>query len=173
MAKIDDYIVNCAECGISQAGKPVDPAVAEDIEKNFAAAMDDDFNTAAAIAHLFAVCKYANTLLVNKKLSKEDIAAALSQIRDRMVKVYSVIGLLQEDPKSFVNMLRNKHLKNIGLTAEYIEDMIIQRKNAKAEKDFEKADRLRAALLDQGIILNDSKDGTSWDIKELYNIGIE
>jgi cysteinyl-tRNA synthetase len=135
--------------------------------------MDDDFNTTTAISDLFSICKYINTLIINKKFAKEDISMTLSQIKAKLIQVFSIIGLLNENPQKFVDELRNKHLNILGISTDYIESIILRRANAKAEKNYEIADKLRNSLMDQGIILNDSKDGTSWDIKELYNIGIE
>jgi cysteinyl-tRNA synthetase len=151
-------------------GRVIDPSIIENIQMSFNDSMDDDFNTAAAISELFAVCKYVNTLINSTRFAKEDIAATLSQIKDTLVQVFSLIGLLTGNPQNFVDKLRTKHLQILGVTAEYIEEIILQRANAKACKDFQAADYLRKNLLDKGIILNDSKDGTSWDIKELYSL---
>ncbi|MFO7636676.1 MAG: hypothetical protein R6W96_05170, partial [Clostridia bacterium] len=109
----------------------------------------------------------------NKKSAKEDISMTLSQIKNKLAQVFSVIGLLNKNPQEFVDELRNKHLKILGISTQDIEDIITQRANAKADKNYEVADKLRNNLLDQGIILKDSKDGTSWDIKELYGLGDE
>ncbi len=154
-------------------GKVIEPSIVENIQKSFNDSMDDDFNTTTAISDLFSICRYINSLIINKKFAKEDISMTLSQIKDKLVQVFSVIGLLNENPQKFVDELRNKHLKILGISAEVIEDIILQRANSKADKNYEVADKLRTNLLEQGIILNDSKYGTSWDIKELYSIGNE
>lgn len=154
-------------------GKVIDLTIIENIQNDFEASMDDDFNTASAISHLFAIFKYANSLLIDKKNVKEDISTSLSQIKDKIVQVFSVIGLLQENPQKFVEELKNKHLAILGLSPEYIEEVISQRINAKATKNYESADKLREKLFEQGIILNDTKHGTLWDIKELYGSAIE
>lgn len=170
LAKINAFVstdVNHAD------GKVIDISIIEDIEKNFIASMDDDFNTAAAIAHMFSICKYVNTLITSKKYSKEDISITLSQIKAKTIHLFSIVGLLQEAPQLFVEELKNKHLFTLGITVNTIEELILQRNKAKADKNYEMADKIRNTLLEQGIILNDSKDGTSWDIKELYSIGTE
>lgn len=149
----------------------LEPAFIEAIGKDFTEAMDDDFNTAAAIAQLFSICKHANTLISNRKHSSGDICATLGEIRNKTVTMFSLLGLLQETPESFVAELKNKHLKNLGITQDEIQDFILQRNKAKQDKNYEVADKVRNELLERGIILNDSKEGTRWDIKELYNIG--
>jgi cysteinyl-tRNA synthetase len=156
--------------GNDASGRVIDKSVAENIEKNFTASMDDDFNTAAAISDLFYICRYVNTLMVSKKYLKEDILATLTQIKEKLVQQFSIIGLLRESPEEFVVELRNKHLNHLRITSNYIEGLILQRNDAKANRNYEMADNIRNMLLEQGIILNDSRDGTSWDIKELYSI---
>lgn len=153
-------------------GKVIDNSIVEDVEKSFVASMDDDFNTAAAISDMFSVCKYVNTLIASKKYQKEDISVTLTQIKEKVKQQFFIIGLLQESPEEFVEELRNKHLNHLGITASYIEELIKQRNDAKVNKNYEIADRIRNTLLEQGILLNDSKDGTSWDVKELYSIGV-
>ena len=58
----------------------------------------------------------------------------------------------------------------MGLNVSEIEKKIEERANSKLEKNYELADRIRGELDVKGIILNDSKEGTTWDIKELYNL---
>jgi cysteinyl-tRNA synthetase len=151
-------------------GKVVDDLFIEEIDKNFKDSMDDDFNTAVALAHMFSICKYVNSLVINKKYTKEDISATLTQIKEKTKQLFSIFGLLQETPEDFMDELKRKHLNHLGITKAYIDGMILQRSDAKANKDYEMADRLRNALLEQGIILNDNNNGANWDIKELYSI---
>ncbi|MDD4066927.1 MAG: cysteine--tRNA ligase [Clostridia bacterium] len=139
--------------------------VFKSINANFIKSMDDDFNTASAISELFQTFKYLNTLIKeNKDLN------ILKAIKNEIIRVYSVIGLLQEDPARFVLSLKNKHLKKANLTVEEIEKLISERTNVKQEKNYVKADEIRNELDAKGIILNDSASGTNWDFKELYTI---
>ena len=63
----------------------------------------------------------------------------------------------------------NKYLKKLNLDSKQIESEIAKRAEAKKVKDFETADSIRANLDEKGIILNDTVEGTVWDIKELYS----
>lgn len=157
--------------GNNTDGKVIDNSIVENVEKSFIASMDDDFNTAAAISDMFSVCKYVNALIINKKHQKQDISETLTKIKEKVKQQFSIIGLFQETPEVFIKELKSKHLYNLGITENYIEDLILQRDDAKVNKNYEIADRIRNILFEQGIILKDSKYGTSWDIKELYNIG--
>ena len=151
----------------------MDPSVIEGIEKDFETAMDDDLNTSMAISNLFALFKHVNALVADRKKAPQDTAATLALIKDRVVRVFSVIGLLQEKPEEFIAVLKNKHLVLLGLSKAAIEDRISQRISAKAAKNYEAADKLRDKLLDQGILLIDSKEGTQWDIKDLYSLPVD
>ena len=64
--------------------------------------------------------------------------------------------------------MRGKYLNKIGIEEKYITNEINRRADAKKEKNFELADSIRTELDGKGIILNDTVNGTTWDIKALY-----
>jgi cysteinyl-tRNA synthetase len=140
------------------------------IEENFIKAMDDDFNTAAAIAELFPISKYSNSIIEDKKVPKEEKVKLLYKVKSDLVRLYSILGLLQENPKIFIGNLKAKHLKKQGIEEKDIEDIINLRNVAKKDKQYELADELRKKLDNKGITLSDTREGTEWDIKELYNV---
>lgn len=149
--------------------KEVANEVADSIRPDFIEAMNDDFNTPVVIANLFAVCKYVNNLLKNNKIDASEKAYILNKIKTEIIECYNVIGLFKEDVYGLIDCLKNKYVNKLGLNVAEIEDAISRRAEAKMEKNYEVADNIRSELDDKGIILNDSKDGTSWDIKELYS----
>ena len=108
----------------------------------FKAAMDDDFNTPGALAVLFELANQ-----VNRDRSAQD-AGLLKALG-------GVLGVLQQSPKAFLQA-------GAGLDEGAIEAQIAARAAAKAGRDFAEADRIRKALLDQGIELKDSATGTTW-----------
>ena len=103
-----------------------------------------------------------------KKSNKEVAANTIKKMLTDIKEVYKILGFFEQDPNTFINEMRNKYISKLELTSEVIENMIVERNEAKKNKDYEKADRIREELDKNGIILNDTANGTIWDIKELY-----
>ncbi|THT96428.1 cysteine--tRNA ligase [Lampropedia puyangensis] len=110
----------------------------------FAAAMNEDFGTPEAVAVLFDLAGEVNR-------SHDDKMAAL------LKALGGVMGVLQRDPEAFLQA-------GNAVDASVIEAQIAERAAAKAAKDFAKADGIRKALLEQGIVLKDSAQGTTWEM---------
>lgn len=115
--------------------------------RRFKEAMDDDFNTADAIAVLFDLANEAN-----KTGSPENMAL--------MKALGGVLGLLQQDPQRYFQDAAV--VEDSAFTPERIEQMIQQRLTARTRKNYSEADRIRKELLDAGIILEDDPQGTTW-----------
>ena len=75
----------------------------------------------------------------------------------------------KKNPEDFIKEMKEKYLKKLNIDVKQVESEIEKRAEAKKVKDFETADSIRANLDEKGIILNDTVDGTVWDIKELYS----
>ncbi|HEY9396420.1 MAG TPA: cysteine--tRNA ligase [Burkholderiales bacterium] len=110
----------------------------------FKAAMDDDFNTAEAVAVLFELANEVN------KSASSHAAAELRSLG-------AVLGLLERDPEQFV-----RGDLPAGWTDARIEEMIEARSIAKRARNFVEADQIRNTLTDAGIVLEDSPAGTTW-----------
>ncbi len=150
-------------------GEKVKDDISSTIKEKFIEVMDDDFNTTAALSNLYGIFKYINNLIKTaNKGNRNEVANTISKILEQVKEVYGVLGLLEQNPEEFTNELRKKYIEKINLKTEYIEEKIAKRVEAKKQKDFETADSIRAELDEQGIILNDTLKGTTWDIKELY-----
>ena len=132
--------------------------------------MDDDFNSAAAIANLHVIFKYINNIIKNaKKNDKQIIANTLAKALNNIRSVYCILGLFEQKPEDFIINMKEKYLKKLKVNLDYIEKQIEKRTDAKRVKDFEIADKIRTDLEKDGIILIDTREGTKWDFKVLYN----
>ena len=142
----------------------------QEIKNNFIEAMDDDFNTPIAISRLYDVFKYINLAMKNSnKGNRVQTANTLNSIINSIKEVYGVIGLFEQEADVFVNELKNKYVNELNITVDEINNKIEERKQAKINKDFELADRIREELQESGIVLNDSRNGTTWTIRQLYS----
>jgi cysteinyl-tRNA synthetase len=114
--------------------------------QRFAAAMDEDFNTAAAVAELFDLAA---------ELNRGKSAPAAAQLR----ALGGVLGLLQQDADAF---LQGAVGEAAGLASERVQELVAQRSAAKKSRDFALADRIRKQLGEEGIVLEDGPGGTTW-----------
>ena len=109
----------------------------------FEEAMDDDFNTADALAAVFELVKFSNTNVT------EDSSIGFAQaLLDMMVKLCDVLGLII--------------IKNEEILDKEIEELIEERQAARKAKNFARADEIRDLLLEKGIILKDTREGVKW-----------
>lgn len=144
--------------------------ISENIIPEFIKYMDDDFNTAAALANLHGIFKYVNNIMKQTKQDKKaETANTLEKILANIKEVYGVLGLFEQEPNTFVDELKKKYLENLEIDENFIEEQINKRAEAKKNRDFELADKIRSDLDVKGIILMDSKEGTTWNIKALFN----
>jgi cysteinyl-tRNA synthetase len=120
-------------------------------EQRFIDAMDDDFNTPKAISVLFEMVNELNKL-------KKTSAVSAATMAHKIVELGGVLGLLQQNPDAF---LKGED-KEGELGADDIEALIQQRVTAKTNKDYAESDRIRDELAAQGIVLKDSREGTTW-----------
>ena len=141
-----DNLKFLAEHASAQEMTPEEAAKAEEAakyEKAFDDSMDDDFNTADAIAAIFDLVKFANTT-ADEKSSK----AYAETLREKIQGLCDIMGLITE--------------KKEELLDEDIEKLIEERQAARKAKNFARADEIRAELLEKGIVLEDTREGVKW-----------
>lgn len=136
----------------------VDSDEYKEVVNNFETDMNDDFNYSLAVSRVYDYMSRINKLITEKNYQEAlNITAAIRN-------VYKVIGLFSQNPIDYINEIRNKFLRVNNITEEYINDLIIKRKEYKIAKNYEEADKVRNLLLEKNIILNDTREGTFWEI---------
>ena len=113
------------------------------LREKFEAAMEDDFNTADAIAAIFEMVKLSN-ITVDENASYDYAKSVIDEIE----QLCGVLGIETEKKEEILD--------------EEIEAMIEERQQARKNKDFKKADEIRDALLEKGIQLKDTREGVKW-----------
>lgn len=117
-------------------------------EKEFIAAMNDDFNTPIALSVLFDLVREINKLREADPMHAGALAETLRYLA-------GILGLLTQDPEQFLQA-------DADLDVKKIEQLITQRIQARANKNWLESDRIREQLVEMGIAIEDNINGTSW-----------
>jgi cysteinyl-tRNA synthetase len=124
-----------------------------DYQQRFEQALNDDFNTANAVAVLFDLARELNRAKSEQQETQHQLASLLRYLG-------GVLGLLQADAGEYLKSQAGG--QGNGLSDSAIDELIAARLQARAEKDWSKADRIRDELVEAGIIIEDGSDGTRW-----------
>jgi cysteinyl-tRNA synthetase len=114
----------------------------------FYAALNDDLNTPVAIAELHALAKELNKAESDEK----------PRLKGRLLSGAALLGILQQDPQEWLHGGAADDL----ISAEDVETLIAQRQQAKLDKEYGLADEIRQSLVERGVVLEDSREGTKW-----------
>ncbi len=160
--------------GLPAQGDPAQKAVAgkknigkiQSLAERFTKAMDNDFNSAQALGHIFDAVKSLNSIkqvltVVPAESDLELLRSGANTIR----QLAGVMGLLQQEPAEYIKNKQQRILKELDIVPDAIEDLILQRKLAREEKNWSRADEIRDKLLSLRIEIKDGPEGTSWQVK--------
>lgn len=165
--KMNEFIM--ANAGDAN-GETLDNKTLKNIVPKFIEVMDDDFNSALAISNLHIIFRDINNMMKTaNKGNVQIVANTLAKALEDIKSVYKILGFFEQELDEFINKMREKYLNKLNINTNEIEEQINKRAEAKKNKDYETADAIRAELDKKGILLNDTKEGTTWDIKELYS----
>jgi cysteinyl-tRNA synthetase len=152
------------EIGVSGGSEPEQgPGL---LWEKFCEAMDDDFNSALVMGHVFETVRRTNRLMDD--LPGEpgpDEQATLRSARADLGRVGSVLGFLSEDPVQFFEQRKSNLLKSKGVDVAAIERLVEERTQARGQKDWAAADRIRDELAAMGVEIKDGAGGTAWKMK--------
>jgi cysteinyl-tRNA synthetase len=135
--------------GVSQGSFEALAQLANETEQNFIKSMDDDFNTSAALASLFELVRVINQARADGATDEQ-----LSIAQRMLLNLTGVLGLTIDKQSE------------TGHDADGFIDLLIEiRKDLRANKMWQLSDKVRDSLAELGVILEDSKEGTSWHWK--------
>jgi len=137
-----EFLLNNAQ---SSDINPDTKSAMENYKNKFIAAMEDDLNTADAISAIFEAVRFANSL---KNASKEE----LELVKGTIIELGNVLGLLKNTKKASLD--------------EEIEALIAERTQARKDKNWALADKIRDDLKARGIVLEDTPDGVKWKVEK-------
>lgn len=149
--RLRDFELRLATSNLPSGRNPELTERSEEAIRQFEAGMDDDLNTAEALAAVFEYVRAMNSALDEEKYLEENRweSARVLQIFD---DVFCVLNPTASNEPA-------------GLSDAQIEKLIEERNQAKKNRDFKRADELRASLLESSVVLEDTKDGTRWKRK--------
>ena len=136
----------------------------ESFSERLYAAMDQDFNTALAIAHLMELSRAINRFGNLKKANKRGgpvVAAALKAF----ALAGEAMGLMRMSSEEFHAQVKEKRLAAMGIDPADVEKLIEDRGTARAEKNWDRADEIRKELEEKSILVMDQADGVQWRVK--------
>lgn len=152
-----------------RAGAAADPKATllpghapDELVELFHREMSNDFSSVGALRELLLASRKANEL----KTQKNTPARALTAERYASIfrQLFAVFGILEMEPQAFIDTLKSKILKEMQVDPKSIDQAIADRQAARATRDYAAADSIRKRLLDLGIELMDSPEGTRWTI---------
>jgi cysteinyl-tRNA synthetase len=120
-------------------------------DEPFYCALNDDLNTPIAIAEIHALAKQLHK---SKPEEKADL-------KGRILAAGNLLGVLEQDPVEWLQASASAD----AVSADAIETLVEERQQAKLDKNYARADQIRAELLEQGVVLEDSREGTQWKRK--------
>jgi cysteinyl-tRNA synthetase len=179
--RVKEKAEGCAAAGVRAASVPDEAGFSalRDAPAKFVEAMDDDFNTAAALGHLFDAVRALNRLAPADPATEREKAGRFLAGYVVLDPLFGALGLLREPAGEYFRQEyaytgsgsmefgggATVEFKPGRLSAEEIEQRIEARKAARARKDFAEADRIRKELEALGVLLEDSKADTTWKYK--------
>ncbi|HEV8629303.1 MAG TPA: cysteine--tRNA ligase [Thermoanaerobaculia bacterium] len=150
LRRIDDLRLRLQTASEGEQERPDVAALAATLREEFAAALADDLNTSAARGALFTLVKGANVAIDERRLGSGDRQRLLAALTD----VDRVLGVL--DAAQWASG------EATGPTDADVERLVAERKEARARRDFARADAIRDELAAQGVVLEDVPGGTRW-----------
>jgi len=166
--RLRDFKLRLETCHFPETGSPEFADLGKMASQKMRAALDDDLNTAEALAAIFEMIRPANVAMDAGKLGKQEIPQLLHALEE-FDQIFDVIR--DNDAEKIREIAEWAHAQGRqsklslpvdGLSDAQIDGLIADRATAKAARDFTRADAIRKQLADAGVILEDTKGGVRW-----------
>lgn len=139
------------------------PAEILGFKKRLAEVLDDDLNTAQAIALLAGLLKAVNEMCDGAQGKKGSVSTKAYESAGSALKATrKVLGLGLDNPKAFLTRVRDRRAVSLGIDCAWVDACLKRRADARASKDFAAADAVRDELLQKGVEMFDTPEGTTW-----------
>lgn len=129
-------------------------------------AMEDDFNTAKALAEIFDAIHEINRVLDRTPNPKSEKREFLKQTYEDIKRCSSVLGLMNSDVAAYFEAKRALGLTREGIDPKIVDSLVQERSEARKARDFARADAIRAKLQEMNVSIEDRPDGTVWKIEQ-------
>ena len=153
--RIYETIERIACSGINRQNTVADAS----LMSSFCQEMDDDFNTPRALALIFDEVRSLNRLLDAKQND------GITERAATLETMCEALGLLQDGPEGFFSRKKARWLRQQGFAEEEVQKAIAARNQARMNKNWREADRIRNELLAKGIVVEDTRGGTTWKVR--------
>ena len=135
-------------------------------QKNIEKALNDDLNTPIAMGILFTLIRQFNEKNNDSHTNKKELAIYARDIKNIIIKYGKIMSLFQEPPEIFLQEMDDIFLRKNNLNRKTIDKLVQERSQARKNKDFKTADKIRDKLLNMNIEVKDSPQETVWETKK-------
>lgn len=138
--------------------------VLNEADRGIESAFDDDFNTAEAMGKLFEVVRAYNNMARKPGKPKAEDKAIAEVFFHWLKNQGSIMAMFQRDPAEYLESLDNRLLAEKGIERTAVEELLVKRAQAREAKDYAASDEIRDKLMEMGISIQDSAEGTAWEV---------
>ena len=136
----------------------------EEADKKITESLNDDFNTPEVMAHIFEVVRAFNSMNLIKKKRNAINKATSKHYFDWVRSAGAIMSLFQEDPTKLLTELDDILIREKNIDIAHVERLMEERKTAREEKNFSRADEIRDQLTRMGIMIMDGVEGRGWEL---------
>ena len=142
---------------------------ADDFAARFDEAMDDDFNTALAIGHIYDLVRELNKIAVPLvsagAMAEPQLAGVIWAARKRLLSIGDILGLFHSEPQAYLDDLKRRRIARAPVDTSLVDKLVAERQEARKAKNFKRADEIRDELATLGVELEDKLGQTTWKLR--------